>query len=162
MCIPYGAYIPAHMAPIWDLLYTHVVWDTILFTLVRTEFFQYPDAFKKWDGDIYIFKEDSQQHHQAYVLSWLFLCYNDTCGLILAPTLSVVWLYFFIFFILFFLNKVSCWHMYASCVFECVCDFIWQTVNITFEWDSGVEDICFPLTSTTFFFFFFFFFFFSL
>ena len=41
--------------PIWDLLYTHVVWDTILFTLVQTEFFQYPDAFKKWDGDIYIY-----------------------------------------------------------------------------------------------------------
>ena len=26
---------------------------TILFTLLRTEFFQYPDAFKNWDG-VYI------------------------------------------------------------------------------------------------------------
>ena len=35
-------------------------------------------------------------------------------------------------------------------VFECVCAFIWQIVNIRFEGDSGVDDICFPLTSTTF------------
>ena len=31
---------------------------TILFTLFRTEFFQYPDAFKNWGGGC-IFKEDS-------------------------------------------------------------------------------------------------------
>ena len=35
-----------------------------------------------------------------------------------------------------------------STVFECVCAFIWQIVNIRFEWDSGVDDICCPLTST--------------
>ena len=35
-------------------------------------------------------------------------------------------------------------------VFECVSAFIWQIVNIRFERDSGVYDICFPLTSTTF------------
>ena len=28
MGIPYGAYIPAHMDPTWDL-YTHVVWVTV-------------------------------------------------------------------------------------------------------------------------------------
>jgi len=27
---------------------------TILFTLFRTEFFQYPDAFKNWDGGVYL------------------------------------------------------------------------------------------------------------
>ena len=27
---------------------------TILFTLFRTEFFQYPDAFKKWGGGVYL------------------------------------------------------------------------------------------------------------
>ena len=27
---------------------------TILFTLFRTEFFQYPDAFKYWDGGVYL------------------------------------------------------------------------------------------------------------
>ena len=27
---------------------------TILFTLFRTEFFQYPDAFKYWDGGAYL------------------------------------------------------------------------------------------------------------
>ena len=45
---------------------------TILFTLFQTEFFQYPDVFKNWGG----FKEDSQQNHQAYVLSLLFLRYR--------------------------------------------------------------------------------------
>ena len=54
---------------------------TILFTLFRTEFFQYPDAFKNMDGGVSVFKEDSQQNHQAYVLSLLFLRYNETCGL---------------------------------------------------------------------------------
>ena len=57
---------------------------TILFHLFRTEFFQYPDAFKNWGGGV--FKEDSQQNHQAYVLSLLFLRYNETCGLIRAIT----------------------------------------------------------------------------
>ena len=33
-------------------------------------------------------------------------------------------------------------------VFECVFAFIWQIINIRFERDSGVDDICFPLTST--------------
>ena len=33
-------------------------------------------------------------------------------------------------------------------VFECVCAFMWQIVNMRFEWDSGVDDICFPLIST--------------
>ena len=37
-----------------------------------------------------IFKKDSQQNHQAYVLSLLSLCYNETCGLILALNLSAV------------------------------------------------------------------------
>ena len=32
---------------------------------------------------VYI-KKDSQQNHQAYVLSLLILRYNETCGLILA------------------------------------------------------------------------------
>ena len=27
---------------------------TILFTLFRTEFFQYPDVFKNWDGGVYL------------------------------------------------------------------------------------------------------------
>ena len=27
---------------------------TVLFTLFRTEFFQYPDAFKNWDGGVYL------------------------------------------------------------------------------------------------------------
>ena len=30
------------------------LYKTILFTLFRTEFFQYPDAFKNWDGGVYL------------------------------------------------------------------------------------------------------------
>ena len=30
------------------------LFHTILFTLFRTEFFQYPDAFKNWDGGVYL------------------------------------------------------------------------------------------------------------
>ena len=47
---------------------------TILFTLFRTKFFQYPDAFKIGMG--------------VYVLSLPFLHYNETCGLIRDLTLS--------------------------------------------------------------------------
>ena len=55
------------------------LYKTILFTLFQTEFFQYPDAFKNWGGGVYIFKEDSQQNHQAYVpsISLLLLRYRQ-------------------------------------------------------------------------------------
>ena len=45
------------------------LYKTILFTLFRTEFFQYPDAFKSW-GSL-------QQNQQAYVLSLLLLRYRQ-------------------------------------------------------------------------------------
>ena len=98
-----------------------------------------------------IFKEDSQQNRQAYVLSLLFLRYkyNETCGPNPSPSFSSVLLIYFVIFNFSFLTKVSCWRMYASSVWV-FCAFIWQIVNIRFEWDSGVDDICFPLTSTIF------------
>ena len=52
------------------------LYKTIFFTLFRTEFCQYPDAFKNWGWGC-IFKEDSQQNHQAYVLSFLLLRYRE-------------------------------------------------------------------------------------
>ena len=76
-----------------DSMFTTIIrtalFYTILFTLFRTEFSQYPDAFLQL-GWGYIFKEDSQQNHLAYVLSLLFLRYNETCGLILTLTVSAV------------------------------------------------------------------------
>ena len=89
----------------------------------------------------YIFKEDSQQNHQAYVLSLLFILYNETCDLILAVTLSVMCFYFVIFN-LSFLNKVSCWRMYASCVWVCLClymagcKYIWLSLLVP----KGVQE----------------------
>ena len=73
-----------------DSMFATVIRTALFYTILfRTEFFQYPDAFKNWDGGC-IFKEDSQQNHQSYVLSLLFLRYNETCGLILALTVSAV------------------------------------------------------------------------
>ena len=51
-----------------------ILFYTIVFTLFWTEFFEYPDASKKLGWGC-TFKEDSQQKHQAYVLSLLFLHY---------------------------------------------------------------------------------------
>ena len=62
---------------------------TVLFTLFRTEFFQYPAAFKNWGGGVYL-KRIHNKITKAYVLSLLFLRYNETCGLILALTVSAV------------------------------------------------------------------------
>ena len=74
---------------------------------------------------VYI-KEDSQQNHQAYVLSLLFLRYNETCGLIRALTVCTSNFSFFI-------PDQSPVGAYMPTVFECACAFIWQIVNIRFE-----------------------------
>ena len=58
----------------------------ILFHLFRTEFFQYPDAFKNWGGGVYLKRIHNKITGQACVLSLLFLRYS----LILALTLSAV------------------------------------------------------------------------
>ena len=63
---------------------------TILFTLFWTEVFQYPHAFKTWGGGVYLKRIHNKITGQAYLLSLLFLRYNETCGLILALTLSAV------------------------------------------------------------------------
>ena len=59
---------------------------TILFALFRTEFFQYPDAFKNWDGGIYlkrihnkITKPMCYQYHYCF-----YATDNETCSLILS------------------------------------------------------------------------------
>ena len=57
---------------------------TVLFTLFRTEFCQYPDAFKNWGGGIYLKRIHNKITGEAYVLSLL------TGSLILALTLSAV------------------------------------------------------------------------
>ena len=65
-----------------DSMFATIISTALFYTILfRTEFFQYPDAFKNMDGGVSVFKEDSQQNHQAYVLSLLFLRYNETCGL---------------------------------------------------------------------------------
>ena len=53
------------------------LFKTILFTLFRTEFFQYPDAFKNWGGGVYLKRVHNKISGQAYVLSLLFLCYRQ-------------------------------------------------------------------------------------
>ena len=50
---------------------------TILFTLFRTEFFQYPEAFQNgWGERIYLMRIHNKITGQAYVLSLLFLRYR--------------------------------------------------------------------------------------
>ena len=48
--------------------------NTILF---RTEFFQYPDAFKNWGGGVYLKRIHNKITGQTYVLSLLFLRYRQ-------------------------------------------------------------------------------------
>ena len=60
---------------------------TILFTLFRTEFFQYPDALKKLGWGC-IFKEDSQQNHLPSLSAIITVSTLQTGSLILALTLS--------------------------------------------------------------------------
>ena len=81
-------------------------------------------------GGVY-FKEDSQQNHRPSLCAIIAVSTLQTGSLILALTLSAVCLYFVIFS-LYILTKVSSWCMYAT-VFECVCAFISQIVNIRFE-----------------------------
>ena len=54
-----------------------IFFKTILFTLFRTEFFQYPDAFKDWGGGVYLKRIHNKITGQAYVLSLLFLRYRQ-------------------------------------------------------------------------------------
>ena len=37
-----------------DSMFATKIRSFVLFTLFRTEFFQYPDAFKYWDGGVYL------------------------------------------------------------------------------------------------------------
>ena len=67
-----------------------VLFYTVLFTLFRTEFFQYPDAFKNLGGGVYLKRIHNKITKPISVLSLLFLRYNETCGLILALTVSAV------------------------------------------------------------------------
>ncbi|MCB4762122.1 MAG: hypothetical protein LGB06_07705 [Sulfurovum sp.] len=57
--------------------HSFVVVFIILFTLFRTEFFQYPDAFKNWDGGVYLKRIHNKITGQAYVLPLLFLRYRQ-------------------------------------------------------------------------------------
>ena len=50
---------------------------TILFTLFRTEFFQYPDTFKNWVRGVYLKRIHNKITGLTYVLSLLFLCYRQ-------------------------------------------------------------------------------------
>ena len=60
-----------------DSMFATIIRTALFYTILfRTEFFQYPDALKKLGWGC-IFKEDSQQNHQAYVLSLLFLRYTQ-------------------------------------------------------------------------------------
>ena len=62
---------------------------TILFTLFRTEFFQYPDAFKNWDGGVYL-KRIHNKITKPMCYHYCIITDNETCGQILALTLSAV------------------------------------------------------------------------
>ena len=59
------------------LIRTALFFLTILFALFRTEFFQYPEAFKNgWGERIYLKRIHNKITGQAYVLSLLFLRYK--------------------------------------------------------------------------------------
>ena len=64
------------------------LYKTILFTLFPTGFFQYPDAFKNWGGGVYL----KRIHNKITKPMCYHYCYyatdNETCGQILALTLS--------------------------------------------------------------------------
>ena len=59
------------------IIRTALFFKTILFTLFRTEFCQYPDAFKNWGGGVYLKRIHNKITGQAYVLSLLFLRYRE-------------------------------------------------------------------------------------
>ena len=65
------------------------LYKTILFTLFRREFFQYPDAFKNWGGGVYL----KRIHNKITKPMSYHYCYyatdNETCGQILALALAV-------------------------------------------------------------------------
>ena len=66
------------------------LYKAILFTLFPKGFFQYPDAFKNWGGGVYL----KRIHNKITKPMCYHYCYsatdNDTCGQILALTVSAV------------------------------------------------------------------------
>ena len=89
----------------------------ILFTLFWIEFFQYPDALKKWDGGVYLIWK---RIHNKITKPM------SVCAIITVSTLQIQWdmqpnpspnpissvpLIYFVIFNFSFLIKVSCWRM---------------------------------------------------
>ena len=66
----------------------------VLFTLFQTLFFQYPDAFKNWGGGVYLKRIHSKITKPMCYHYCFYGTDNETCGLILALTLSAVCLLF--------------------------------------------------------------------
>ena len=59
------------------IIRTAFSFKAILCSLFRTEFFQYPDAFKDWGGGVYLKRIHNKITGQAYVLPLLFLRYRQ-------------------------------------------------------------------------------------
>ena len=94
------------------IIRTTLLFFTILFTLFRTEFFQYPDAFKNWGGCVG-FTTKSPAKPMCY--HYCFYA-TDRQPNPSANPISSVPLIYFVIFNLEILTKVSCWCMYANCV----------------------------------------------
>ena len=77
-----------------------------------------PGAFKNWGGGVYL-KRIHNKITQPMCYQYCF--YTTDMRPNPSPSPSSVRLIYFVIFNFSFLTKVSCWRMYANCVWVCLC-----------------------------------------